>query len=114
MTDYSELIDREINQLVAKTLGYTEFGFGYVDGYDGEYPYMSKPGSEYREHLPAYCSDISRSWGFILHNDLGLRKQKDGRWCVTRPGGFYPQYDRNPLRAAMIVYLEMFKENQNK
>lgn len=112
MINYEKLNDTEINQLVAKTFGYSDFGFGYVDGYDGLYNYMARSGSEYSEHLPDYCNNPAHGFPIVHREGMTLIKCQDDRlWLaitqflgkdVTR----HSSTSIKPLRAAMIAYLK--------
>ncbi|AXN57935.1 hypothetical protein [Acinetobacter phage ABPH49] len=114
MKNYNELSDVQINRMVAGTLGFDEFGFGWVDGYDGMYQYMSKKGSEWRSMLPDYCNNIA--YGAELAFNEKITIMFDGginpiAGTVDSVGQCFEVSfehlieDKNPLRAAMIVYL---------
>ena len=61
-----------------------------------------------------YTRDISLSWPLILENKIDLRFDLDeeGTCTACNPIGLC-YYDRNPLRAAMLVFL-MMKEQENE
>lgn len=112
--NYKELSDTQINRLVAGTLGFDEFGHGYVDGYDGLYQYITHKGSEWRHMLPDYCNNPAYSMPMVFAEQITI--MYDGgvnpiAMTVDSVGQcFEVSYehlveDKNPLRAAMIVYL---------
>ncbi|WP_312293207.1 phage protein NinX family protein [Atlantibacter hermannii] len=106
MTDYSKLSDFEINLAVAHSV----IGSG---GYDwcSDKKEVYFAGLDGGEFLPnAYfdpCNNPADAWPIIAENGIGIRKQSNCLWCVSRQGGLYPQYHENPLRAALIVFLMM-------
>ena len=61
-----------------------------------------------------YTRDISLSWPLILENKIDLRFDLDeeGTCTAGSPIGLCC-YDKNPLRAAMLVFL-MMKEQENE
>lgn len=61
-----------------------------------------------------YTRDISLSWPLILENKIDLRFDLDeeGTCTAGSPVGLCC-YDKNPLRAAMLVFL-MMKEQENE
>ncbi|MDM3153297.1 MULTISPECIES: phage protein NinX family protein [Citrobacter] len=86
--DYSKLSDHEINVKV-----------GSVIGFAAKLMAVNKQTD--------YCNNPADAWQVIVENGIGIKKQSNGMWCATRQGGLYPQYHENPLRAAMVVYLQM-------
>ncbi|MGL4200733.1 MAG: phage protein NinX family protein [Enterobacter roggenkampii] len=110
--DYSQLSDREINIQVARII----------------HPEREVIESKSRPpsacvigHLPSkwldYCNNPADAWPIIVENRIsimfdGTDSQYEGEhheWCdVISPCQKYSvQYQSNPLRAAMIVFLEM-------
>lgn len=104
MKDCSAMSDFEINLAVA----HIALGKGNYD-WSAEKKEVYRAGMDGGEFLPnAYfdsCNNPADAWSIILENGIGLRKQSNGLWCATMMGGVNPQYDKNPLRAAMIVFL---------
>lgn len=113
--DYSQLSDFEINRLVAEATGsQVEETYQFVNGGEDIADHMSgivlmRKITSNRKHWKLYdpCNKPEDGWPIIETNGIGLRKQSNGLWCATRIGGEYPKYDKNPLRAAMIVFLKM-------
>jgi len=60
-----------------------------------------------------YCNNPADAWPIIFENGIGLRKQSNGLWVASQPGEKLPQYHKNPLRAAMLVFLMMKDEAVN-
>jgi len=119
MKDYSKMSDFEINQAVTRDLhgchewSVNRFGNFYHCGFDG---------SQYIEVTVAdYCNNPSDAWPIIHGNDIMLNPNcADELWKAEqgfreKPSGFYDvatAYNKNPLRAAMIVYLMMKDEEK--
>lgn len=103
--DYSQLSDQEINMLVAK-IQHPDKNF--IES-------KTRPPSvvllSHINNWVDYCNNPADAWPIIEANGIGLRKQSNALWCATRIGGEYPKYDKNPLRAAMIVFLQMQDAN---
>ena len=108
--DYSKWTDFEINRAVGEVIlkgrwackpgtaanNTDSWYYGSVDQFVTPYP-----------ELPDYCNNPADAWPIIFEKGIGLRKQSNGVWSVTQPGGKWPQYSDKPLRAAMIVFLIM-------
>ncbi|EJT6941340.1 DUF2591 family protein [Cronobacter sakazakii] len=96
--DYSKLSDFEINNLVD--------GHIYTD-------VSEAPDTD-------YCNDPGAAWPIIQRNGISLAKYEHGMWLASSDAywvdGVEWQIDGethpNPLRAAMIVFLQM-QESQN-
>ncbi|QYA57357.1 hypothetical protein MIFENG_14 [Hafnia phage vB_HpaM_Meifeng] len=104
MTDYSKLSDDEINSRVAETLP-IRFTY-YAD-------YIWNAEEECRF---APCNNPSDAWPIIVDNNIAIvpyRHTLPQAW-PTKFGiaSKFLVEDKNPLRAAMIVYL-MMKESEN-
>ncbi len=112
--NYAEMSDFEINKAVFLKLKiyYEDFdlnpfpdnctSFSYVDGYNW--------------HKFDACNNPSDAWPIIVENDIMLNPNcADSLWKAEqgfrfKPSGFYDvatAYNKNPLRAAMIVFLMM-------
>ena len=106
MTDYSKMIDFEINKLVALSIG----GFESEDIFQLQGVIFKRHGKfQYSFFDP--CNNPSDAWPIIVENKIGFREY-DGWWEAR---SYIPEYaicDKSPLRAAMIVYL-MMKESEN-
>lgn len=133
--DYSQLSDDEIDRLVVSRLvkagkltddhddtsgtPYTSDGWCWGAGVktnlwkDGK-PFVTHPRGGYRLE---FCKNPAVAWPIIVENRIsimfdGTDSQYEGEhheWCdVISPCQKYSvQYQSNPLRAAMIVFLEM-------
>lgn len=116
--DYSRLSDFEINKLVARALD----GISPSDKITAIDCYLSKQDSscvKWYKHdyfdlsefdLFDPCNNPSDAWPIIFENEISLdprRTVKKLPWMAE--GGCNQVYwcDKNPLRAAMIVYLMM-------
>ncbi|MCL6318750.1 DUF2591 domain-containing protein [Pectobacterium atrosepticum] len=106
--DYSKLSDAEINAAVAKRFPdrfmFNDEGIPYSLESDSMAAYS---GSDFDEVEFDPCNNPADAWPIIFEKGIGLRKQSNGVWSVTQPGGKWPQYSDKPLRAAMIVFLMM-------
>ena len=90
--NYSELTDFEINKLV----GFKKKSIkkGRIDNF-------------YLNFCPDYCNNPSDAWPIILENKIDIAFLKcEPDITVASNGDDYIR-DKNPLRAAMIVYLMM-------
>ncbi|WNJ77770.1 DUF2591 family protein [Cedecea neteri] len=121
MTDYSQMSDFEINKRVFKAIT-GEKPLGYPHNADGRSVGNVKDG-EYLWY--DYCNIVSDGWPIVIKNQIGLMKDKgDGNWDAFGEfklfdGGWqfesdpvHHHSDRNPLRAAMVVFLKM-KDAEN-
>ena len=110
MKDYSEMSDNEINQCMTAVvdgcenwcLSDDESCF-YDCGIDGNQFYEVK--------IKDYCNNPSDAWPIIVENGVCITSPAvDGeRWraMIYTSNKNYSWSDRNPLRAAMIVFLMM-------
>lgn len=111
MTDYSKMIDFEINKLVALSIG----GFESEDIFQLQGVIFKRHGKfQYSFFDP--CNNPSDAWPIIVENNIAIvpcRHAIPQAW-PTKFGiaSKFLVEDRNPLRAAMIVYL-MMKEGEN-
>ena len=103
MKDYGKMSDFEINKAVSTALGMD------VSGATEENNIMYG-------YVPDICSNPSDAWPIIHGNDIMLNPNcADELWKAEqgfreKPSGFYDvatAYNKNPLRAAMIVFLMM-------
>ncbi|WLJ70333.1 hypothetical protein BU9_CDS0099 [Klebsiella phage Kpn BU9] len=105
MTDYSKLSDREIDRLVLNTI----YGI-HADDKDIQ-GCWSRGGFK-------YTSDASDAWPIIVDNGISLECIIVNRHEKTWRAQFKPAYvkhhmnHKNPLRAAMIVFLQMQENKQ--
>lgn len=114
MTDYSKMIDFEINKLVALSMG----GFESEDIFQLQGVIFKRHGKYQYSVFDPY-NNPSEAWPIILSNLIALKPVKlyvgGHRWFASKgDGDFGLKFaDDNPLRAAMIVYL-MMKESENE
>ena len=109
--NYSDLSDFEINKLVAKCEGFNLFK-GCVTKSKSENWVRLTP---YRNFDP--CNNPSDAWPIILKNKISINCYKDGDSDYWESSSYdsknnekkrqFANDDKNPLRAAMIVYLMM-------
>ncbi|QDH49073.1 hypothetical protein PHYNN_144 [Pantoea phage Phynn] len=59
------------------------------------------------------CNKWSDGGVLIEKYGIGVRKQSNGSWVVTQPGGLHPQYVKSLLRGVVIVSL-MIEDQKEK
>lgn len=105
MTDYSKLSDREIDRLVLNIIYGVHANDKDIQGC------WSRGGFK-------YTSDASDAWPIIVDNGISLECIIVNRHEKTWRAQFKPAYvkhhmnHKNPLRAAMIVFLQMQENKQ--
>lgn len=119
---YDEMSDFEVNALVAKTL----FGGSMIDFECNPFP-DNNAGFSYETELGFChfngCNSPSDAWPIIMENNISMRpmyiRDADGRklveWEAIHVERDFPREsfgwdDKNPLRAAMIVFLMMSEQ----
>ena len=115
--DYSKLSDFEINNRVAKALGAKQVDF-YENGdrcaiyYElGDEALTVRKGQALVNEQFNPCNNPEDAWPVIVGNAIGVMPFKKGEaeaWSLS--SGLLSNTtvkDKNPLRAAMIVYLMM-------
>lgn len=110
MKDYAAMSDAEINASVAKIMFEVNEGIAT--------PYSHRPDA-YIYHLNGlhsvkdYCNNPADAWPIITSSMISIRPVgNDGQlWEAHGMGGMKADYDKNPLRAAMVVFL-MMKEGE--
>lgn len=115
---FGEMSDNEINELVADTRG----GYaGNVYGSDSAVK-VNDAGSGGLFYTEAdYCNNPADAWPIVLKHRIMLNPYcADNLWKAEVPCGredsfttYATCYHKNPLRAAMIVYL-MMREASNE
>jgi hypothetical protein len=107
--DYSQLSDFEIN---CEVLAVFEPDVNHMCLSKGkEYFYDCGPAGDgwHQIDIPNYCNNPADAWPIIENNRIGVMpsemKTKE-LWMSTSGKGSYA-YHENPLRAAMIVFLQM-------
>ena len=53
-----------------------------------------------------YCNNPADAWPIIVEHEFCIQPLPAGRWQVYKIFGAY-HYDKNPLKAAMLCFLEM-------
>ena len=112
--NYEEMTDFDVNKLVASyCIEYGEHAdiFKNVPSKEECVCYLSTPiGESVCVGIFDYCNDPSDSWPIILEHGISIYKYKNGRnWDAhfnARSGVNNCHTDKNPLRAAMIVFLK--------
>ena len=102
MKDYSKMSDFEINKAVATALGMDVSG-------------ATEENNMMYGYVPDICNNPSDAWPIIFSSRIMLNPYcADELWKAEVPcgfDGFFKEYatcyHRNPLRAAMIVFLMM-------
>ena len=106
MKDYSAMSDFEINKLVAHKIygGYeTAEGCVFVDASgDGENLILISG-------VYDPCNNPADAWPIILVNKISINHWCTGEWTADAIDGDFVFSDA-PLRAAMIVYLQMMEQ----
>lgn len=105
--NYEEMSDLQVNLLVANAIGVDAaensgvvFGAVKHEGYN----VVSVMG------VVDYCNSPSDAWPIIFGNEISLVNVDDALW-VARYGSVYSE-GKNPLRAAMIVFLMMQEQEK--
>ncbi|NHV08300.1 DUF2591 domain-containing protein [Cronobacter turicensis] len=112
--DYSQLDDTEITIRVGETFGWNP----YFINEDGSVTFRDDRGR--LKGRKDYCNDPGAAWPIISKHRISIEFDGDNSteppttWCHTtsldRTIG--TQYQKNPLRAAMITFL-MMQESQH-
>ena len=113
MKDYASMSDFEINKAVAVATGYhpdecdiAKIGSSLVGvEWDDDTGYATKAFD--------FCNNPADAWPIITGSMISIRPVgNDGQlWEASGMAGMKADYDKNPLRAAMIVFL-MMKEGE--
>lgn len=114
MKDYSKMSDFEICGYVSMH----EHGFSWIEFDDAMSSHVKcgnegSPGFAIVE-VKDYCNNPSDAWPIILENNIWIQPDMigDGFWhCMDCNDDIHAK-DKNPLRAAMIVYLMMKDEEK--
>ncbi|EBO4170075.1 DUF2591 domain-containing protein [Salmonella enterica] len=119
--DYSKLSDFEINKRVAHALGNAQVNQVHdeISGSGVQFTIYKKSGLN-REGLIVmhpftatkdFCNKPEDAWPIIVDKKIGIKPVRWNEWRAEGDDscGFlsYTQTDKNPLRAAMIVFLMM-------
>jgi len=105
--DYSKMSDFEINKRVADIAmnGTWHLKPSHPDNNTGGWLYGSNGIQTY--DLPDYCNNPADAWPIITANLMRITPIYGAEviWLVSRD--VYAATDENPLRAAMLVYLQL-------
>lgn len=114
MTDYSKLSDFEINKCVAKIHG----GFALTLAVHNEPP----SGKSFDPGRFDPCNNPADAWQIISDSRISIYfdqtiPEHDGEfkeWCcaISPCQNYQAQYQSNPLRAAMIIFLMMQEKKE--
>jgi len=112
MTDYSKLSDVEISLAVGKLV--SRDGISVV-GHNGNafIHHYSEPTDTFGAMCLGwkevdYCNSWADAGPIIASNRISLRNRHEGDWQAVNEWGVSHSYiDKNPLRAAMVVFLMM-------
>lgn len=109
MKDYSAMSDFEINKAVAISIG----GFHEEDMFEPEQTIFRRfnhiIGKTYAKFDP--CNNPADAWPIILENKISINHWCTGEWTADAIDGDFVFSD-TPLRAAMIVYLQMMEAKE--
>lgn len=106
MTDYSKLSDREIDRLVLNIIYGVHANDKDIQGC------WSRGGFK-------YTSDASDAWPIIVDNGISLEciivNRHEKTWRAQFKSAYVKHHinHKNPLRAAMIVFLQMQENNHD-
>lgn len=112
MKDYSAMHDAEINMLVCKRLGLGLSSYCRILSI-GDYSILL----EDNKTLVDYCNNPADAWPIITKNSIVIspymRGENPSLWlCFDVNNSDLDCLDKNPLRAAMIVYLQMMEQKK--
>lgn len=117
-TDYSKMSDFEINKLVAIATGHKQLGsLGWRGLKDGEFNEVMVRGPLKIGGFDP-CNNPADAWPIIVQNGISVecitvnRHEKMWRALFKPAYVRHKQNNKNPLRAAMIVFL-MMRESKN-
>lgn len=118
MNDYSKLSDFEINKLVAIATGHKQFSsLGWQGLQDGDFNAVIVRGPMKIGGFDP-CNNPADAWPIIVNNGVSLDCIVVNRHEKTWRAQFKPAYvkhhanHKNPLRAAMIVFLMMQEKKE--
>ncbi|ABU78302.1 DUF2591 domain-containing protein [Cronobacter sakazakii] len=97
--DYSQLEDTEITIRVGETLGWSPY---FING-DGSVVFRDDRGR--LKGRKNYCNNPADAWPIIVENKISISNGGAERWTANDVGIDNLYKDKNPLRAAMIVFL---------
>lgn len=112
MKDYASMSDFEINRAVGDII----FGGLWccrpgTSGNESDSWYYGNADATFNplSPLPDYCNNPADAWPVIISSMISIRPVgNDGQlWEASGMDGMRADYDKNPLRSAMIVFLKM-------
>lgn len=113
--DYSKMSDAEINGLVMDAL--SDGNQAYRRGNDSVIELLHQVNTvEFGEHVEREevyatfdpCNNPADAWPIILENRIGIEPGSEGVKWAAQVGNFSNFWaDKNPLRAAMILFLDI-------
>lgn len=117
MKDYSKLGDWEVNQKIAKLLYPDHNVMCYPHDADGKSVGVELHKGGNLEWFD-YCNTVKDSWPIITGNNIAVIPYRHTLPCAW-PTAFgvtskFTTEDKNPLRAAMIVFLMLHDAGQDK
>ncbi|MFJ7174461.1 DUF2591 domain-containing protein [Citrobacter freundii] len=128
MKNYSEMTDFEINCLVAEATGHRPLisQYGWKGSQEGDYTAVVAIGPNGAGTFD-WCNSPGCAWEIILKSRISiLWIESTGIWCANAGGLVEANYwgwdecpevyfeNKNPLRAAMIVFLLMQEKKREK
>lgn len=108
MTNYNELSRQEINYLVASVKFADCEELEIYNNIDGSVDVVSQGLTICIAYDP--CNNPADAWPIIIENGISIVKSPDGTWGASDLYRNINYWDKNPLRAAMIVFLMMEEE----
>lgn len=102
--NYEELSDNEINEMVADLMG----GYaGNVHGSDTAVKVSDKATNGLFYMEVDYCNNASDAMPILVQNKIGFKWVNNSCTASSVTKGYHEFSDKNPLRAAMVVFLMM-------
>lgn len=122
--DYSQLSDFEINKLVAYALGNADVGrpFDEISGTACRFTVFKNSGLNREGEIVMrpmtvtkdFCNNPEDAWPIIADNHIGIAPYPSEAFAWSSRHGMVSDLsteDKNPLRAAMVVFLMMKDEH---
>jgi len=104
--NYESMSDFEINKAVSVKLGVGVNSGSCMDYQDINKPSVPISQGSFPNRWVNYCDKVSDAWDIIIENEISINKLKCEPLWIADKGGDYVK-NKNPLRAAMIVFLMM-------
>ncbi len=100
--NYNEMSDFEINKVVAEALNKSR-----GDGSELEAMFAESLSNSAENGRFNPCNNPNDAWPIIVESSISVCPWKDPMWHSYSSNTKIRHPDKNPLRAAMIVYLKM-------